>query len=78
MRVSHRYFEEKGQYDKAVQLYQKGGNVSRALEICFKAQLFDELRDIGSCLLLVLNSTRVWTPHLPRCPLSPLPLFLAE
>ena len=42
-----RYFEGKRQYDKAVQLYQKGGDMSRALEICFKAQLFDELRDIG-------------------------------
>lgn len=46
----HSYFEEKGKYDKAVQLYHKGGNMTRALEMCFKAQLFDDLRAIGACV----------------------------
>ncbi|KAG5176880.1 putative intraflagellar transport protein 140 [Tribonema minus] len=31
------YFEDKGELDKAVQLYHKGGDVAHALEICFKA-----------------------------------------
>lgn len=43
------HFEEKGSYDKAVQLYQKGGNVTRALDLCFKGQLFDVLRSICAC-----------------------------
>lgn len=38
-----RYFDQKGEYEKAVQLYHKGGDGSQALELCFKAQLFDEL-----------------------------------
>lgn len=31
------HMEEKGELEKAVQLYQKGGDVTRALELCFKA-----------------------------------------
>ena len=44
------YFEEKGVHDKAVQLYQKGGNTAKALELCFSAQLFDVLRTIADDL----------------------------
>lgn len=31
------HLEEKGELEKAVQLYQKAGEVTRALELCFKA-----------------------------------------
>lgn len=31
------HFESKGEYDKAVQLYHKGGDLSRALNLCFRA-----------------------------------------
>jgi intraflagellar transport protein 140 len=31
------YFEKKGEYEKAVQLYQKGGDNARALDLCFRA-----------------------------------------
>ena len=31
------YFEAKGELDKAVQLYHKGGDLSHALDVCFKA-----------------------------------------
>lgn len=31
------HFEEKGELEKAVQLYQKAGEVTRALELCFRA-----------------------------------------
>jgi intraflagellar transport protein 140 len=31
------YFEGKGEFDKAVQLYHKGGDLPRALDLCFKA-----------------------------------------
>jgi intraflagellar transport protein 140 len=41
-----KYFEEKGVMDKAVLLYQKGGRIGKALDLCFKAQLFDALRTI--------------------------------
>jgi hypothetical protein len=41
-------------YDKAVLLYHKGGRIQRALHLCFKAQLFDSLRQIGTPALAVL------------------------
>jgi intraflagellar transport protein 140 len=41
------YFEQKGAHEKAVQLYQKGGNIPKALDLCFRAQLFDVLRSIS-------------------------------
>jgi intraflagellar transport protein 140 len=31
------HFESKGEYDKAVQLYHKGGDLPRALDLCFRA-----------------------------------------
>ena len=31
------HFEEKGDLEKAVQLFQKAGEVNRALELCYKA-----------------------------------------
>ena len=31
------YFESKGELDKAVQLYHKGGDLTHALEVCFRA-----------------------------------------
>mmetsp|Transcript_14116 Transcript_14116/g.19245 ORF Transcript_14116/g.19245 Transcript_14116/m.19245 type:complete len:273 (-) Transcript_14116:1579-2397(-) len=30
------YFENKSEYDKAVQLYHKGGDIPRALDLCFR------------------------------------------
>jgi len=44
------YFEGKEMFEKAVLLYQKGGNVSKALDICFRAQLFESLRTIADDL----------------------------
>eukprot|EP00002_Diphylleia_rotans_P014154 TRINITY_DN2751_c0_g1_i8.p1 TRINITY_DN2751_c0_g1~~TRINITY_DN2751_c0_g1_i8.p1 ORF type:complete len:1267 (-),score=275.99 TRINITY_DN2751_c0_g1_i8:1005-4805(-) len=41
------YFEEKGNLDKAVSLYHKGGALARALDICFRGQLFDQLQAIA-------------------------------
>ncbi|DBA01282.1 TPA: LOW QUALITY PROTEIN: hypothetical protein N0F65_001787 [Lagenidium giganteum] len=40
------YFEERREMEKAVQLYHKGGNVARALDLCFQAQLFEELHHL--------------------------------
>lgn len=31
------YLEEKGELEKAVQLYQKAGEVTKALDLCFRA-----------------------------------------
>ena len=45
-----RFFESKDELDKAVLLYQKGGKIPRALELCFKGQLFDSLRTISESL----------------------------
>lgn len=44
------YFDERGIKDKAVLLYQKSGNVARAIESCFNAQLFDVLSQIADNL----------------------------
>ena len=41
------YLEKKGDFEKAVQLYQKGGHTAKALELCFRANLFDVLRQIA-------------------------------
>ncbi|EQC39856.1 hypothetical protein SDRG_02514 [Saprolegnia diclina VS20] len=41
------YFEAKGEHEKAVALYHKGGYVAKALELCFQASLFDELHTIA-------------------------------
>jgi len=30
------YFEQKGEYEKAVQLYQRGGDQAKALDLCFR------------------------------------------
>ncbi|KAJ0403604.1 hypothetical protein ATCC90586_008757 [Pythium insidiosum] len=46
MLESAAYLESRGEMEKAVQLFHKGGNVTRALELCFSAQLFDELHDL--------------------------------
>lgn len=45
-----KFFEDKQDFDKAVLLYQKGGKIPRALELCFKGQLFDSLRSISDSL----------------------------
>jgi intraflagellar transport protein 140 len=36
--------------EKAVLLFQKGGNLSRAVELCFRSRLFDALREIADAL----------------------------
>lgn len=47
------YFERKGEYEKAVQLYQKGGELGKALDLCFKvggtgrSQMFEVLANIA-------------------------------
>jgi len=51
-----RYFEGKGEFEKAVQLYQKGGELLKALDICFRVggterkQIFEILSNISSGL----------------------------
>ncbi|KAF1784110.1 WD40-repeat-containing domain [Phytophthora cactorum] len=40
------YFEEQREMEKAVQLYHRGGNVAKALDLCFQAQLFEELHHL--------------------------------
>ncbi len=41
-----RFFEDRGQIEQAVLLYQRGGNPARAVELCFSSQLFGPLRTI--------------------------------
>ncbi|KAL9643912.1 hypothetical protein ABK040_013321 [Willaertia magna] len=41
------YFENNNLIDKSVLLYQKGGNLSKAIDLCFKYQLFDTLSTIA-------------------------------
>lgn len=47
---SARYFESKGSIQQAVQLYQRAGRLAKALDLCFRARLFDELRNIADDL----------------------------
>ena len=47
---SAKYFESKGSVQQAVQLYQHAGRLSKALDLCFRARLFDELRNIADDL----------------------------
>ena len=44
------YLEARGMPEKAVLLFQKGGNLSRAVELCFRSRLFDALREIADAL----------------------------
>jgi len=44
------YFEARGQEERAVMLYQKGGNTAKAVELCFRSRLFDQLREIAETL----------------------------
>eukprot|EP00793_Prasinoderma_coloniale_P002837 PRCOL_00002319-RA len=38
------YFDAREMYDKSVLVHQRCGNLSRALDLCFRGQLFDSLR----------------------------------
>mmetsp|Transcript_12565 Transcript_12565/g.18828 ORF Transcript_12565/g.18828 Transcript_12565/m.18828 type:complete len:863 (+) Transcript_12565:2-2590(+) len=50
------YFESKGEFEKAVELYQQGGDLARALELCFKLggkgrnQMFEALANVSKNL----------------------------
>jgi len=48
--VAARYFEEIGDLSKAVMLFEKAGNINKAMELCIEGQLFDQLRNIASSL----------------------------
>lgn len=47
---SGRYFEERNMFDRAVQLYRQGGDNQRAIDVCIKGGLFDELHRISESL----------------------------
>jgi intraflagellar transport protein 140 len=47
---SAKYFEDNDMADKAVLLYQKAGQVNKAVEMCFKANLFESLKTIADGL----------------------------
>lgn len=44
------WFESRGVYDKAVQLFQKGGDVQRAIDVCIRGGLYDVLNQISETL----------------------------
>ena len=45
---SAQYFEQKGKVDKAVQLYSKGGNKRRAMDLALKHNLAHMIDDISA------------------------------
>jgi len=51
-----KYLESKGLNEDAVALYQKGGNIPRALDLCFRSELFDQLTSIADGLILQMPS----------------------
>lgn len=49
--VSLRYYESNPKFaDKAISLYFKGGNLSKALDLCFQSRQFALLRDIAQSI----------------------------
>lgn len=44
------WFESRNAFDKAVQLYQKGGDVQRAIDVCIRGGLYDILNQISESL----------------------------
>lgn len=44
------YLNEKGEHDKAATLYMKGGKISKAVDMCFAAKLYDVLQTIADDL----------------------------
>ena len=48
--IAARYFEDIGDLSKAVMLYQKAGNVNKAMDLCIEGQLFDALRSIAAAV----------------------------
>ena len=45
---SAQYFEAKGKHDKAVQLFSRGGNRKRAMDIAIRHNLTDMIENISS------------------------------
>lgn len=45
---SAHYFEQKGKFDKAVQLYSRGGNKRRAMELAMTHKLSHMIEDVAS------------------------------
>lgn len=45
---SAQYFEAKGKHDKAVQLYSRGGNRKKALDLALKHKLTDMIENISA------------------------------
>ena len=48
MLQSASYFEAKGKHDKAVQLYSRGGNRKKAMDLAIKKNLTDMIENISS------------------------------
>lgn len=45
---SAQYFEVKGKHDKAVQLYSRGGNRKKAMDLAIKHNLTDMIENIST------------------------------
>ena len=64
---SARYFESKGAEKRAVQLYQRAGKLAKALDLCFRARLFDELKNIADDLASGSKDAQVAPETLAKC-----------
>lgn len=62
-----RAFEKRSLFDRAVRLWHRAGRVDRALGLCFRARLFDDLDDIATELADRSTSTSVDPAVLQRC-----------
>ena len=67
MLSSARYFESKGAEKRAVQLYQRAGKLAKALDLCFRARLFEELRNIADDLANGSKDAQVAPETLAKC-----------
>ncbi|GMI07811.1 hypothetical protein TrVE_jg6403 [Triparma verrucosa] len=69
------YFEQKGEYEKAVQLYQKGGDQTKALSLCFRVgkegkhgdAMFDVLQGLAEDLGGEDSGVAMSNADLDRC-----------
>ena len=62
-----RAFEKRSLFSRAVRLWHRAGRVDRALGLCFRARLFDDLDDIATELSERSTSTAVDPAVLQRC-----------
>lgn len=61
------YLENRGEYDKSVQLFQNAGAVARSMDLCFEHKLFDLLESIVKDVMSEDNKKSLPPKILSKC-----------